>query len=81
MHIQTCANASTLHWNVSPFVQEYVGRVFNSTDNTLFTSVRLHGSAITGTIGFARNNTPNPYYFNIAACNQGWCSKYSLDVH
>jgi len=62
-----------------PYVQEYV--VFNSTNNTLFTTVRLHGSAITGSIGFTRNNVPNPFYFDIAACNQGWCSEYSLPVH
>ena len=80
-HIQTCPYSSTLHWNVSPYVQEYVVEVFNSSDNTLFTTVRLHGSAATGSIGYVRNNTSNPYYFRIAACNQGWCSKYSLDVH
>ena len=80
MHIRTCPHGSTLHWNVVPYVQEYVVRVFNAGDNTLFTSVRLHGGAITGSIGFTRNNVPNPYYFDVAACNQGWCSEYSLPV-
>jgi hypothetical protein len=79
--VRTCPYTSTLRWSVSEFVQEYVVRVFNSSDDTLFTSVRLHGSAITGSLGFSRNNTPRPYHFDIAACNQGWCSKYSLDVH
>jgi hypothetical protein len=80
-HIQTCPYRSTLRWDVSPYVQEYVVRVFNSSDNTLFTTVRLHGSAVTGSIGYVRNNVPSPYYFGIAACNQGWCSTYSPDVH
>ncbi len=81
MHIRTCPYSSTLHWNVVPYVQEYVVRVFNSSDDTLFTTVRLHGSAIAGSIGYVRTNVPNPFYFDIAACNQGWCSEYSRPVH
>jgi hypothetical protein len=79
--IRTCSYTSTLHWDVDPFVQEYVVRAFNSSDNTLYTTVRLHGSAIMGSLGYEGNNTLKPFYFDIAACNQGWCSKYSLPVH
>jgi hypothetical protein len=80
LNIRTCTYDSTLQWTVVPYVQEYVVRVFNASDDTLFTTVRQHGSAITGSLGFARNNVPRPFYFDIAACNQGWCSAYSRPV-